>query len=94
MTSAVDELYGTLKFARKFNASIHPYKSLLTFILTTITKCTTLTADAVSQTSETLRAFHGKADMPAFGVVENLVEEEVYVPVYLNKVNMGPGGGW
>lgn len=35
------------------------------------------TADAVSQTSATLRAYHGKTDMPAFGVVENLVEEEV-----------------
>ena len=40
-------------------------------------------ADAVSQTSETLRAYHGKTDMPAFGVVENLVEEEVHVHVHI-----------
>ena len=80
MSRAVDELYGTLKFAREFEQCV-----LLVCVYQMFCQRDHVlfddssSADAVSQTSETLRVYHGKREMPAFGVVENLVEEEVYI---------------
>ena len=101
MSQAVDDLYGssTLKFSRTYMYT-HTTYTLTNFHTINVDTLTpthshthtvthshthTLIDNELAQTSQTLKKLHSR-DMPAFGMVENLVEEEVGVSVLLSML--------